>query len=103
MILVYEAWLKQQGVCRNTSSFYMRQLRAVYNRASEKGLVCYQHLFRRVYTGVDKTRKRAVGLEMIQLLRRLNLSESHQQAFARDVFLLSLLYVGFVDGVMCSR
>lgn len=99
MILAYEAWLKQQGLCRNTSSFYMRQLRAVYNRACEKGLVCYQHLFRRVYTGVDKTRKRAVGLEVIQLLRRLNLSERHQQAFARDVFLLSfcLRGISFID------
>ena len=36
--LLYEAWLKGRGNCPNTVSFYMRILRAVYNRAVEKGL-----------------------------------------------------------------
>ena len=33
LIQSYEAWLKHRGICRNTISFYMRILRAVYNRA----------------------------------------------------------------------
>ena len=38
MMMAYEAYLKRRGVSLNTSSFYMRNLRAVYNRAVEKGL-----------------------------------------------------------------
>ncbi len=37
MMLMYEAYLKARGVRMNTISFYMRNLRAVYNRAVEKG------------------------------------------------------------------
>lgn len=36
-IMFYEAWLKANGNCPNTTSFYMRILRAVYNRARGKG------------------------------------------------------------------
>ena len=56
MMLLYEAYLKARGVRMNTISFYMRNLRAVYNRAVEKGLTPQNNLFRHVYTGVDKTR-----------------------------------------------
>ena len=38
MMMAYEAYLKRRGVSLNTSSFCMRNLRAVYNRAVEKGL-----------------------------------------------------------------
>ena len=38
LMLLYEAYLKARGVRMNTISFYMRILRAVYNRAVEKGL-----------------------------------------------------------------
>ena len=37
-MMLYEAWLKANGNCPNTTSFYMRILRAVYNRAVEKEL-----------------------------------------------------------------
>lgn len=36
VMMLYEAWLKANGNCPNTISFYMRILRAVYNRAVEK-------------------------------------------------------------------
>lgn len=36
LMLLYEAYLHNRGVTRNSSSFYMRILRAVYNRAVEK-------------------------------------------------------------------
>ena len=38
LMLLYEAYLKARGVRMNTISFYMRILRAVYNRAVERGL-----------------------------------------------------------------
>ena len=60
MMSAYEACLKTNGVSPNSSSFYMRNLRAVYNRAVEKGITPQRFPFRHVYTGVDKTVKRAV-------------------------------------------
>lgn len=35
LVLAYETYLKANGVSPNSSSFYMRNLRAVYNRAVE--------------------------------------------------------------------
>ena len=65
LMQLYEAYLHGKGAVRNTSSFYMRILRAVYNRALEKELMEQRNPFRHVYTGVDKTIKRAVPLSVI--------------------------------------
>ncbi len=43
LMLAYEAWLKEQEVSMNTVSFYMRILRAVYNRGVEKGITPQRH------------------------------------------------------------
>ena len=74
LIQLYEAYLLKKGIVRNTSSFYMRILRAVYNRALEKNLVEQQNLFKHVYTGVDKTVKRAISLSAIKRIKQLDLS-----------------------------
>ena len=60
MMLTYEAHLRNKGLARNSTSFYMRILRAVYNRAVEKGVTVNRNPFKQVYTGVDKTIKRAI-------------------------------------------
>ncbi|MFI3324132.1 MAG: phage integrase SAM-like domain-containing protein [Rikenellaceae bacterium] len=39
MMLDYEAYLKAEGITNNSISFYMRILRAVYNRAVERELI----------------------------------------------------------------
>lgn len=31
LMIEYESWLKENGICKNTISFYMRNLRAIYN------------------------------------------------------------------------
>ena len=46
LMLLYEAYLKDRGLRMNTISFYMRILRATYNRAVEKGLTKQRHPFR---------------------------------------------------------
>ena len=68
-MMLYEAWLRSKGNCPNTVSFYMRILRAVYNRAVEKELVEQKHPFKHVYTGIDKTVKRAVQLKSIKRIK----------------------------------
>lgn len=99
LMLMYEAWLHAKGVTRNSSSFYIRILRAVYNRAVEKGLAADRRPFRHVYTGVDKTVKRAVPLKAIKQIKRLILTSAPSQDFARNMFLFSFYTRGmsFVD------
>ena len=95
----YERWLARNGVRRNTSSFYMRILRAAYNRGVDRGLVRQRYPFKYVYTGVDKTSKRAVSAEVIRALRSMDLDRRPQLAFARDIFLFSFYTRGmsFID------
>lgn len=99
LMLHYEAYLKNRGVCMNTISFYMRILRAVYNRAVEKELTPQNTPFRHVYTGVDKTVKRAIPIKEIKALKELDLSLKPSLDFTRDIFLLSFYTRGmsFVD------
>ncbi len=99
LMLHYESWLFHQGICKNCSSAYMRSLRSVYNRAVDGGLIPQNHPFLHVYTGVDKTAKRAVSLETIRSLKDLDLADRPALAFARDLFMFSFYTRGmsFVD------
>ncbi|MBR1889139.1 MAG: site-specific integrase [Alloprevotella sp.] len=99
LMLLYEAHLKARDVRMNTISFYMRNLRAVYNRAVEKGLTPQNNPFHHVYTGVDKTVKRAIPIKAIKALKELDLSLKPTLDFARDMFLFSFYTRGmsFVD------
>lgn len=99
LIVEYEQWLLQRKIKRNSSSFYMRILRAVYNSAVSDGLAPAGNPFRKVYTGIDTTRKRAVDKQIIKQLKKMNLTEIPVLAYARDLFLVSLYLRGmaFVD------
>lgn len=96
---MYEAYLHNKGLTKNSSSFYMRILRAVYNRAVEKELTQQKFPFRHVYTGIDKTVKRAISLKAIRQIKNLDLSLNPALDFARDMFLFSFYTRGmsFVD------
>ncbi len=98
-MMLYEAWLKANGNCPNTTSFYMRILRAVYNRAVEKGLTEQRYPFKHVYTGVDKTVKRAVPLKFVKRIKELDLTMKPHLDYARDMFLFSFYTRGmsFID------
>ncbi len=99
LMLEYEAWLKDKGICPNSTSYYMRNLRAVYNRAVDKELTIQRSPFKHVYTGIDKTVKRAVPLKVIRMIRDLDLRISPGMEYARDMFMLSFYTRGmsFVD------
>lgn len=95
----YNAFLVQRGLVRNSVSFYMRVLRAVYNKAVRQKLIEQQHPFTDVYTGIDRTRKRAVSESIIAQLHRLELEEGSPLALCRDMFIFSYCTRGmaFVD------
>lgn len=99
LMVKYETFLKARGICPNSSSYYMRGLRAIYNRAVEKKLTVQRNPFKHVYTGIDKTVKRAVPLKIIRQIRDLDLALSPATDFARDIFMFSFYTRGmsFID------
>ncbi len=99
IMMIYEAYLRNKGLTKNTTSFYMRILRAVYNRAIEKELTTNRNPFKHVYTGIDKTVKRAIPLKAIKQIKSLDLSLQPSLNFARDMFLFSFYTRGmsFID------
>lgn len=99
LMVEYESHLKAEGICPNSSSFYMRGLRAVYNRAVEKGLTVQRNPFRHVYTGIDKTVKRAIPLKAVRQIRDQDLRLEPTMDWARDLFMFSFYTRGmsFID------
>jgi site-specific recombinase XerD len=99
LIQRYEAYLKDNGVCINSISCYMRALRAIYNQAVEKKLTISKNPFKDVYTGIDKTIKRAVDEDVIVKLHGLDLFEYPALQQSRDFFMFSFYTRGmsFID------
>ncbi|MBR1889193.1 MAG: site-specific integrase [Alloprevotella sp.] len=99
LMIEYESWLKENGICKNTISFYMRNLRAIYNQAVEKELVTQRFPFKHVYTGIDKTVKRAVPIKVIKQIKELDLTLFPMLDYARDLFMFSFYTRGmsFID------
>lgn len=99
LMVDYETWLKQSGVCLNTISCYMRALSAIYNKAVERELCEQRHPFSRVFTGMEKTVKRAIASEDIQALNALSLEGKRPLELTRDLFIFSFFARGmpFVD------
>ena len=98
----YEAYLHHTAkVCRNTSSFYLRILRATYNKAVAKGLTPQQYPFTDTYTGIAQTRKRAIPTESVSQIKRLESVKdlTPKEEMARDTFLMSfyLRGISFID------
>lgn len=99
MMEMYQAYLNERGLVLNTISFHMRILRAVYNRACDNGLVNDRRPFRHVYTGVEKTKKRAISLATLRKVKNIDLTDAPDVDYARDIFILSFYFRGmsFVD------
>lgn len=95
----YENYLlKERGITRNSSSFYMRILKCVYNKIVSEYDCELVNPFKKVYCGVDKTVKRAVNIQTITKLMNyepLNKGE----AFSQDAFIFCFLARGmaFID------
>lgn len=97
---LYESYLLNvRCVTRNSSSFYFRIMRSIYNKAVSKRLVSDNKPFMAVYTGIDKTTKRAISLYDLKRIKALDLSCSRKLDKARDIFLFSFYTRGmsFVD------
>ena len=99
----YEAYLiRRRGLAPNTSSFYMRILRAAYNRAVNQGLTTQNNPFRGVYTGVARTAKRdGLPAENRPEERYTRLSEKENRPAAADT--LGAVHAGNTRASYSSR
>ena len=112
----YEAWLQTSGLCRNTTSFYIRALQSVYHKAVRQGLTEDMRPFSEAYRGVARTTKRAITASEIYQLSTLDIRGAllssgeyrngrrldniqYQLEFARDIFIFCFCARGltFVD------
>lgn len=87
LIEEYEAWLTASRISSNSVSFYMRNMRAMYNLAVEEHLTVDRNPFKKAYTRIEKTSKRAITLADIKRIKDLDLSHSPRLELARDTFM----------------
>ena len=99
VLISYQTYLHKRGLIKNTTSFYMRILRSVYNKAIREEIIPEKFPFRAVYTGVDKTIKRALALQKLRRIKNMDLSSNKGMEFARDMFMFSFYTRGmsFID------
>lgn len=86
---MWEAWMKQQGNCMNTISYYNRILRTLYNKAVDDEIIEDTKPFKKCYTGNEKTLKRAIPIAKVKQLAHIDLAGKKHLEFARDMFMLS--------------
>lgn len=96
----FQHYMQRKGLAMNTISLYNRNLRAAYNYALDDGLLNENHRpFCKVFTGRERTRKRAVKENIVKRLIAEPLAGQLELAFARDLFLFCIYAQGmaFVD------
>lgn len=97
----FEMYLKNNNKSLNTISFYMRNLRAVYNKAIKMHIIVRPDYnpFDNVYIGIEKTSKRAIKKSSIDKLFQLNLDFDRNLNKAKHLFIFSFCSRGmsFID------
>ncbi|MBP1593187.1 MAG: site-specific tyrosine recombinase XerD [Bacteroidetes bacterium] len=97
----YVSYLKTLNLKANTINFYLRIIRAVYNKALSEGFAPANALspFRNVVIRKAKTQKRAIDKDIIQIIYNADLSHDYNLEYVRDLFFFSFYCRGmpFVD------
>lgn len=93
VIVGYREKLLADGLNKNTVAFYLRTMRAAYNRAVALELVKDIKPFTGVRCATMKTRKRALTEHQLKTIAEIELKKDFEN-FARDFFLLSYMLRG---------
>lgn len=96
----FQGYLQKRGNSLNTISYYMRILKAFYNYGIKKNWIKdNKYPFQGVFTGMEKTAKRAVDNKVVQDLIDLDLRNKPTLDLAKDMFLFSVYTRGmsFID------
>ena len=102
----YEDFLYSNGASGNTVSYYLRNLRSLYNQAVTDGYHPRgEYPFAKAHTRPAKTVKRALSRTDMQNLADLNLENEPELEFTRDLYLFSFYAQGmaFVDIVLLKK
>ena len=102
----YEDFLYSSGVTSNTVSYYLRNLRTLYNQAMVDGFhPRREYPFVKAQTRPAKTVKRALTRENLRSLANLRLENAPGLMFACDLYLFSFYAQGmaFVDIVLLKK
>ena len=93
----FQRFMKNKGLQMNTISLYMRHAGSAYNYALDEELIEENRRpFHKVFTGVEKTRKRAVKEDTVKQLISMRFEQEKPLELARDMFLFSIFTQGMV-------
>jgi len=93
--------LQKSGLKTNTVTFYLRILRAVYNKAYKEGVAGASYIspFKSLTISSAKTAKRAINKDTIQQMSEIKIENNYRLELSRNLFLFSYFSRGmpFVD------
>lgn len=96
----FKSHLLSKGRKINTIGVYLRNFKAIYNRAIKEGYVPEKfYPFKNIKIKYEQTKKRAIGIDVIRKIRDLDLEKWPNRKLARDIFMFSFYNRGinFID------
>ncbi|MCB0762539.1 MAG: site-specific integrase [Flavobacteriales bacterium] len=91
-----------KGNSKNGLAVYMRTIRAIYNKAIKSGVVDRANYpFDDYRIRTEPTRKRAISLDAIRRIERLDLKDNQTLQLSKDLFLSSLYLNGMNFKDLC--
>lgn len=97
----YESWMIERKLHPNTISFYMRNLKALWNRAVDDGIIEARPTpFKHINTGIGKSTKKAVDVEIIYSMEKLSVKKLSGKVAKARLFFLFCYYaqgMAFID------
>ncbi len=100
LIVEFDAQLIKEGVGKNTVAIYMREIRAIMNKAINKGLLDRnKYPFYGFKIRTEKTVNRAIIISDMQKIKQESLSEGSPMWQSRNIFFLifNLIGISFID------
>lgn len=89
----FDAWMDKSGMSVNGKSFYLRTIRALFNRAIDKDVIEQNiYPFRKFCIKRESTPKRSLTVEELRLLRDYPCEEWQEKW--RDMFMLVFYLIG---------
>lgn len=94
-LIKYEEQLMVEGKKKNSVSAYLRQIRALYNKAiNEEVVPASFYPFNKYKIRTEKTVQRNLSEEQLRKVWNTNLDLNEQQEFALDLYRLMFLLIG---------
>ena len=106
IIYDFDYHLIKQGLSKNTVAVYMREIRALLNKAINKGLIDKSNYpFSKYKITSEKTISRAITKTELESIRALELEVGSNLWHSRNIFFLifNLIGISFIDLVFLGR